>query len=136
MVRAYFNIGEAEALLPSLASMVEQAQALKRRLERYERISLKQRVMTDGTTAFSDFTAGETYDAQLQSLKESFYSVVERIESLGCVLRDLEQGVVDFYAKFEGRDVFLCWRLGERKIRFWREVEDESIGRKRIVELK
>jgi hypothetical protein len=136
VVRAYFSIGEAEALLPSLGALVERAQLLKQRLERYERVVVKRRVMADGTAELSDFSIGETYDTQLQSLKEAFYAVVERIESLGCVLRDVEQGIVDFYARFEGRDVFLCWRLGERKIRFWHEAEDGAAGRKRIIELK
>ena len=136
MVRAYFSIGEAESLLPSLSSLMQRAQALKQRIERYERVTLKRRVMVDGTTEYSDVTSGEVYDAQLTGLKESFYAIVERIESVGCVLRDVEQGVIDFYTRFEGRDVFLCWQVGERKVRFWHDVDDGLAGRKRIIELR
>lgn len=132
MVRAYFSIGEAEALLPSLSSLVEKARDLKVSLDREERVSVRQTLMTDGSTELSDF--GESYDGQLNSLKESFYEAVEKIESMGAVLRDVEKGLVGFYTHFEGRDVLLCWRLGERRIRFWQELDEGA--RKRILEFR
>jgi len=114
---------------------VQRAQGIKMRIDRYERISLKRRVMTDGSSEYLD-EVGETYDGELQGLKESFYETVERLESTGAILRDVDAGIVDFYTRFEGRDVFLCWRLGERKVRFWHEEEEEAAGRKRIIEVK
>ena len=41
---------------------------------------------------------------------------------MGCFLKDIETGLVDFYALHEGRVVYLCWRLGEPQVSFWHEV--------------
>ncbi len=132
MARAYFSIGEAERLLPSLLPIVRKTQLLKERLERYEHVRVRRSLMTDGTAVYDV----ETYDADLQSLKESFYGAVEEIERTGCVLRNVDQGVLHFYTRFEGRDVVLCWQLGERRIRHWHEVDEGFAGRKQIVDLK
>jgi hypothetical protein len=35
-------------------------------------------------------------------------------------------------ARYQGRDVCLCWKLGEDAIRFWHGAEEGFRGRKRI----
>ena len=62
-------------------------------------------------------------------LVQAFQSAAEQLEEIGCVLKDLAQGLVDFYAMRDGELVFLCWRVGERQIRFWHSVEDGFSGR-------
>ncbi len=62
-------------------------------------------------------------------LVEAFQSAFQQLEDLGCVLKDLAQGLVDFYAMREGELVFLCWRLGEERIRFWHGVDEGFSGR-------
>jgi hypothetical protein len=44
---------------------------------------------------------------------------VEYLEDLGCTIKDLEHGLVDFPAKRFGEEVWLCWRVGEAKISYW-----------------
>jgi len=132
MVRAYFEIRSAERLLPVLAPLVRRAQEVKRELERYESVSIRRSIMTDGSAVFDI----ELLDSELQGLKDEFYRVVEEIESRGCALRNVDQGIIHFYTRFEGRDVVLCWQADERRIRHWHEVDEGFAGRKRIVELK
>ena len=48
---------------------------------------------------------------------------MRQLEELGCVLKDLAQGLVDFYVMREGELVFLCWKQGEERIRFWHPLE-------------
>lgn len=134
MAKKFFSIKEAEAVLPTISPLVNRAQVLKEALERHEQVTLRQRVMTDGSEESIEF--GEYFDSELTSLKERFYNAVEKIESSGAVIRDIDQGLVDFYTRFEGREVFLSWREGEQKIRFWHEPHDGAAGRKRILELK
>lgn len=134
MVRRYFNVDEAEKLLPNLIPLLQRAQELKRRLEQYERIALRQEIMTDGSRA--DVSGlDEVYDSQLHQLKELFYTTIEKIEHYGCVVKNVDQGLIQFYTRFEGRDVCLSWRLGEKKIRFWHEEGEDATGRKPILEL-
>jgi hypothetical protein len=48
----------------------------------------------------------------------------------GIVLRDIEQGLIDFPSVREGREVFLCWRFGEDTVGFWHEIDTGFQGRK------
>ena len=63
------------------------------------------------------------------NLIEAFESSLRQLESCGCFLKDLSQGLVDFYSLRDGEPIFLCWRLGEEQIRFWHRVEDGFAGR-------
>jgi hypothetical protein len=52
----------------------------------------------------------------------------------GGVPKDLELGLVDFLGLVEGREVNLCWRYGEKRIRFWHGLDEGFGGRKAIPE--
>ena len=56
------------------------------------------------------------------------------LESLGCYYKDwnFEIGLVDFPARMEGQDVFLCWRSDEPEIQWYHRMEEGFAGRKRI----
>jgi hypothetical protein len=51
------------------------------------------------------------------------------IEQLGALVKDLDIGLLDFMARYEGRDVCLCWKLGEDAIRYWHGAEEGFRGR-------
>jgi hypothetical protein len=57
---------------------------------------------------------------------------VEEIQETGCLIKDLEEGLLDFPAMLGDREVYLCWKLGETKIEYWHHVDDGFAGRKRI----
>ena len=136
MVRKYFDIAEAEATLPIISPLLRRAQQIWDRLESFEQVSIKKRIMTDGSQESYDFSdLDDITDTQLHRLKEDFYATVESIESTGALIRDLDQGIIGFFTKFEGREVFLSWRQGEKRIRFWHEADESAAGRKRIIEL-
>ena len=50
-------------------------------------------------------------------------------------IRDLERGLVDFPALIDGREVYLCWQLGETDIAFWHELETGFGSRRPLIEL-
>jgi len=55
---------------------------------------------------------------------------LEKIHSTGCVVKDLEIGLLDFPARINGEAVYLCWRLGEDRIRFYHAQDEGFAGRK------
>ena len=55
---------------------------------------------------------------------------VARIHEAGALVKDLDEGLVDFPARREGEDVLLCWRLGEEEIGYWHGLEEGFSGRK------
>lgn len=62
----------------------------------------------------------------------NLYKEIEILLKLGCVVKDVEFGVVDFYSLHEGREIFLCWRMDEKKVKFWHEVDECYADRKPI----
>ena len=65
------------------------------------------------------------HQVALESLKDT----VREIQECGCLPKDLEHGLVDFYSRRGGRIVFLCWRRGEKQIGFWHELHTGFSGR-------
>jgi hypothetical protein len=78
--------------------------------------------------------AGREEDAQrLVSLAGEITAAVERVNELGCLVKDLEAGLVDFYSLQDGEPVFLCWQYGERAVSHWHGIEEGFAGRRPIA---
>jgi len=78
-------------------------------------------------------------EAQLADLRGRIDQKVERLRALhqelvgvGCEPKDLSAGLVDFPALYEGRKVWLCWKLGEPEVAWWHECRDGFAGRRPI----
>ncbi len=59
---------------------------------------------------------------QHREVVSQFYEVVDDIHKMGCFLKDLDLGLIDFYGMIQGKVVYFCWRLGENKISYWHEI--------------
>ena len=51
------------------------------------------------------------------------------IREIGCELKDIDQGLLDFPALVENHEIYLCWRYGEDRIRYWHEMDEGFAGR-------
>ncbi len=58
--------------------------------------------------------------------------IFEKIERMGVLIKDLDIGLIDFLSLYQGREVCLCWKLGEEGIHFWHGMEEGFAGRKPI----
>ncbi len=77
--------------------------------------------------------AGREAEAErLRALAGEIAAVVERVNGLGCLVKDLDLGLVDFYAQLDGETVFLCWQFGEPAVTHFHGVEEGFSGRKPI----
>jgi hypothetical protein len=70
---------------------------------------------------------------QRDELAASLRSAIETIQATGCVLKDLDVGLLDFPAIIDDEEVFLCWRLGEERIRFWHKQDEGFAGRRPLA---
>jgi hypothetical protein len=131
----YFTLARAEQMLPEVDKALRDALFHKAEYEAAE-ANLKnvaQRVRISGGARVdpSAFLATRARrDTSAAALKEIF----ERIEEMGVLVKDLEIGLIDFLTLYQGREVCLCWKLGEDRIRFWHGVEEGFRGRKAIDE--
>jgi hypothetical protein len=128
-----FTLDEAEqarrSIEPTLADALEQRRVA---LEFERELSgLAQRIQLSGGLAVRRQKARELrqgYDGATEKIQ----AAVEKIESVGCMVKNLDLGLIDFPGRLNGEDVFWCWRLGEDRIRFWHRESEGFAGRKPI----
>jgi hypothetical protein len=72
---------------------------------------------------------------RMQGVIDQMQAGVVRIDGLGITLRDIETGLIDFPALVSGRQVCLCWRLGEDSVEWWHELTTGFSGRQSLSEL-
>jgi hypothetical protein len=68
------------------------------------------------------------------ALKAEIREDIEAIRGTGALIKDLRHGLVDFFAYQDGKLVFLCWKRGEDRIRYWHSVESGFQGRRPLGE--
>jgi len=75
-------------------------------------------------------------EKEYHHISYKIYDELEKLEKKGVILRDLDEGLIDFRSTFQGREIFLCWRLGEDTVHFWHEADDGFQGRRSIHDLR
>ncbi len=79
--------------------------------------------------------SGRVLAARIQAVIDQMQAAVERLDAWDVTLRDIETGLVDFPALVAGRQVWLCWRLGEGDVAWWHELTAGVAGRRALAEL-
>ena len=116
-----FTVEEANRLIPRLTQMIEE-------LRQKRGLVMAMEVEIDALELVTE----KGRDAQSHPLKQKvdeyhravqgFYALIDEIHQMGCFLKDGELGLVDFYGLYNGRVVYLCWKLGEPEVAYWHEV--------------
>src|SRR5262249_5214328 len=129
--KKYFTVAEANATLPLVRAIVrditELAPALRDRHERLSRRTAHKRV------------PGDAYEEELDQLEEEYErdkdrmkEYMQELEKLGVELKDYFSGLIDFLCRLDGREVYLCWRLGEAEVAHWHELDAGFSGRQKL----
>ena len=128
-----FSLRDAERLRVQLEPVLIEAIEARRKLADLEDqlTKLAERVQQSGGMMVP-FEKAAKQRIERNRLAESIQSALERIHSTGCVVKDLEVGLLDFPARINGEAVYLCWRLGEDRIRFYHAQDEGFSGRKPI----
>ena len=77
-------------------------------------------------------TTPQDIQRRLESHLEHLEDFVDELTEVGCELKDYRMGLIDFTGRHKGRDVCLCWKLGEERITHWHEIESGFSGRQPI----
>ena len=135
----FFDIDDAnETLLevgPLLATLADQ---------RLELIRLRDRSMAAHSPAGGspvdandgvDEAEARRLQLRMKGVIDQMAAAVARIDALGVALRDIERGLIDFPALVNGRQVWLCWQLGDTDIAWWHELDSGFGSRRPLAEL-
>ena len=139
----FYDLDEANAAIPEVRTILKSL-----RDQRAELIRLRDEVLAhanDDETrgeARSDAPTEAKIDADVRVLRLRMQGVIDRmqagvvrIDELGITLREIETGLIDFAALASGRQIWLCWRLGEGNIEWWHELSDGFDGRQALADL-
>ena len=152
-VTDFYDIDGANARLPEVRAVLEQL-----RSERRELVALRDRLIaarrgaevpSNGRTLVdealgeaADVTRGSAtsdsprvLDARIRAVIDQMQAAVARLDEWSVQLRDIEEGLADFPALVNGRQVWLCWQLGEDEIHFWHDLTSGFGGRRPLIEL-
>jgi hypothetical protein len=136
-----FTIEEAEKTLPRVKRVLAKLQTLKAQIN-----FLADEKEGDAPVQLTEpFSEEEIYRfAFMQEIKLNrelhkhtyeFFKTLDQITELGCIVKDLDEGLVDFPYKLNGRSAFLCWKNGEKHIAHWHEFDAGYEERKPILDL-
>lgn len=79
-----------------------------------------------------DYDVAARLRADLNTVISKIKETLEQIQSTGCIVKDLDSGLVDFPSVMHNEEVYLCWRLGEDRIRYYHRQSEGFAGRKLI----
>lgn len=121
----YFTVQEANAALDVIRPLMDEIQAIRRQiLEKQPEI-----------WPALEKAAGNGGNAALRNVARDFGrldQLVHGILGTGAEIKDLGTGLLDFRAWRADHEVYLCWKYGEDRIRFWHEIEAGYAGRQPI----
>lgn len=122
-----FTPESANSVLPQVKSILTEIIIKETELDSLRDDLEKDRVSR--TISISSFIKRHRAD----SLTREISQLVSRLEELGCLLKDVDTGLVDFPAMRLGEQVYLCWKIGEPSVTHWHTVYEGFQGRRPIV---
>jgi len=129
----YFSLAESERLLPEVERSLRDALLHRSEYQKAdEELDSSVRHIRMSGGARVDRSAYLASRARRDASAKALKGALEHIEHVGALVKDLDIGLIDFLCLYRGREVCLCWKLGEDRIRFWHGTEEGFGGRKEI----
>jgi hypothetical protein len=121
--RRRFTLIEANKSLPLVKRVVADI------VHTHAEASKLQQSIERGTPKAEQSSIQDRLDQAMHRLED----YVDELAEIGCELKDYQMGLIDFIGRHQGRDICLCWKLGEEKIAYWHELESGFAGRKPVT---
>ena len=131
--RKYFTVEEANKALPLVkmivSDLVRQCRVVDDLQERLSSVPQERR--RPSKNLYSEELAQS--QAELEAEESKLATYLEELRGLGVEFKGPD-GLCDFYSRMNGRDVFLCWRLGEPEVLYWHDLDSGYTGRHLLTE--
>ena len=125
--KKYFTVQQANAMLPLLRLILRDITTLAQRLrEQNRRLARLQDAATATTDQLDDAVA------EIEATQEQIRTHKEELDQLQVELKDYLTGLVDFPARMDGREVYLCWRMDEPEVAHWHDLDSGFAGRRKL----
>lgn len=136
MATQIFTIEEANQLIPQLEIKLLPLLQAKRELGALSKTLESKNVNIEKLIAgeYSNNQALTLIREKLLQAGEFLKEKVDEIQKMGCFIKDLDLGLVDFVGLVNGKEVSLCWQLGESEIAYYHGLDEGFTARKPIFE--
>jgi len=125
-----FTVEEANELLPEIRTILDEFKDRKKIF-----FELKEEVFELTKIVDSEEYRSEELSNKeriLMATSKEIENLFEEIAKFGCVVKDIDNGLVDFISIFQGKKVFLCWKQGEDNVSWYHDMQTGFAGRKKI----
>jgi len=133
-----FTVEEADKQIPQVRRYLKELRGCRDRVEKLEKEKAVEELswlQPDGTVSPKAKEQLERLQGEQKQQAASFEKLLRELTLLGAQLKDLDEGLVDFFASRGEEMVCLCWKEGEDRIRFWHDLESGFAGRRTIEQL-
>ncbi len=128
---SFFSPEKANALIPVLAPLIEELWGKRRDLA-IKLLEQDPALRKAGGRAGPSTAERRGETRRCTELKADVVRIINRIEAYGCVVKDMDLGLLDFPALRDGRPVYLCWKAGEPSVTHWHGTEEAFGDRKSL----
>ncbi|WP_337173420.1 DUF2203 domain-containing protein [Paludisphaera sp.] len=131
----YYTVEDANRALPYVraivADIVRQYGVVEEFQQRLARLGRERRRNAASDDLYSEELA--QFRRELEAEEERLETFHQELKALGVELRNAD-GLCDFPSQIDGRDVYLCWQLGEPAVEHWHELDGGFAGRRRVAD--
>jgi len=127
-----FTPKEANDELREIRPLVEELVSHRREQHRLEGERLELTAKIAGNGGGIDAQAISGLEQAEQGERIEIARCVNEIHGRGAIVKDVDEGLVDFPALRHGEEILLCWRLGEDEVAHWHDLEEGFAGRKQL----
>jgi hypothetical protein len=128
---SFFSPEKANALIPVLAPLIEELWGKRRELA-IKLLEQDPALRKAGGRAGASTAERRGETRRCTELKADVVRIINRIEAYGCVVKEMDLGLIDFPALRDGRPVYLCWKAGEAGVAHWHGTEESFADRKSL----
>lgn len=125
-----FSLDEANLMLPLIRGELSRLRELRKVIvARQSLVDVEE--MAGGNDSQSRAKI-ELLMREIESDVHIFHRAIEELHALGCELKDLDKGLIDFYGMHDNEVVYFCWMDGEEQVSHWHTLDSGFKGRKKL----
>ncbi len=138
-MRMYYNLEEANEIIPTLEFLFAQLGRIQRQVNSMCENAAKDGININPEAVLgispSECTGIPSINDTIRALSEEYMAYLDEITSLGVVICDVNLGIIGFYSWYAGHEILLSWQYGEPAVQYWHGVSEMPDTRRSLKEL-
>ena len=121
-----FTVDQANTILPKVKKKFDEILCCKNNVMD---IQEELQNLSDSNCSFEKFIKKKQ---ELNHIITSLYKMIQELEDMGVMVKSVDEGLLDFPSIRDDKEIWLCWKSGENKVKFWHGKDEGFMGRKPI----